>query len=166
MCFMALSHRVIDCCPKQGFESLIRWHHHHIRHIKGIHLKMTVKIKIIGKWAAPLILKEISVGMKSCHENRVFGVYANKMRIKQKTLWCSSLVPRILCKKYSSKWSFSYSNYSISQVTGIFCLIKKCSLFYSYKMTAGVKARAFSSSIIRVYGNCISTDSKSMFTVD
>lgn len=39
---------------------------------------------IIGKWAAPLILKEVSVGMKSWHENRVFGEYANTMRIKQK----------------------------------------------------------------------------------
>lgn len=39
---------------------------------------------IIGKGAATTTLKKVGMGMKRQHENRVFGGYANKMRIKQK----------------------------------------------------------------------------------
>lgn len=62
---------------------------------------MAERIIVIGKKKKkkksryPHVERKRSASTKSWHENRVFGEYANGTRIKTKTLWCSSLKPRI-----------------------------------------------------------------------
>lgn len=97
MYFMALLHGVIDCCSKQGFESVIQWHHHYMRHIKYIYFKITRIIMIIGKRAATPILKERGVwvwraGMKiESLGNTLIGWGLNKNTLVQFT-WAKNFM--------------------------------------------------------------------------
>lgn len=92
--FMALLHRGIDCLLQTRLwvcysvtSSLYK------RHIFQNDLENKDNWK---KSCYPYIERKSSMCMKSWHENRVFGEYANRMRIKQKHL----PLPRILCAKF------------------------------------------------------------------
>lgn len=81
------------------------------------------------------------MGTRSWHGNRVFGEYANKTRIKQKHFGAVHLCQEFYAQKIPPNYHSYIEIIQFIKQPGIFCFIKKGSLFHSYKMTAGIKEK-------------------------
>lgn len=145
MYFMALLQRGINCSSRQkGFESVIQWHHHCIRHIKDNPVLFQNGWENNRYWekkkkrAATLTLKERGVQVRRAGMKiESLGNMLMGRGVKQKHFGVAHLSQEFNAQKYSPKLIFLYENYSIYQVCRTFSFIKKVSLFNSYKMTAG-----------------------------